>query len=251
MTQYREILRLKSLGFSERNIARSCGVSRNTVRKVCEQAASQNLSWPLGETITDRRLEELLFPKEKLVSNRRLPDFNTIRKELLRNGVTKKLLWIEYCETCRQNQDQPLMYSQFCYHIQQEEQKRRATMHIPRKPGEQIEVDWAGKPACIIDPDTGELTECWLFVGVLSYSQYTFVEAFLNEKTANWIKAHVHMYTYFGGVTPILVSDNCATAINRKQSDWYTLVATCQGLLIKIIFFFVRFSPKFPQHYPF
>ena len=30
------------------------------------------------------------------------------------------------------------------------------------------------------------------------------------------------MYTYFGGVTPILVSDNCATAINRKQSDWYT-----------------------------
>lgn len=114
------------------------------------------------------------------------------------------------------------MYSQFCYHIQQEEQKRRVTMHIPRKPGEQIEVDWAGKPACIIDPDTGELTECWLFVGVLSYSQYTFVEAFLNEKTANWIKAHVHMYTYFGGVTPILVSDNCATAINRKQSDWYT-----------------------------
>ena len=34
MTKYREILRLKSLGFSERNIAHSCGVSRNTVAKV-------------------------------------------------------------------------------------------------------------------------------------------------------------------------------------------------------------------------
>ena len=31
MTKYREILRLQSLGFSERNIAQSCGVSRNTV----------------------------------------------------------------------------------------------------------------------------------------------------------------------------------------------------------------------------
>ena len=34
MTNYREILRLKSLGFSERNIARSCSVSRNTVKRV-------------------------------------------------------------------------------------------------------------------------------------------------------------------------------------------------------------------------
>ena len=139
------------------------------------------------------------------------------------------------------------MYSQFCYHIQEVEQKRRATMHIPRKPGEQIEVDWAGKPACIIDPDTGELTECWLFVGVLSYSQYTFVEAFLNEKTANWIKAHVHMYTYFGGVTPILVSDNCATAINRKQSDWYTPVATCQGLFNQNHLFFRPIFSEIPS----
>jgi|GEM_PF-3645477 len=34
MTKYREILRLKSLGFSERNIVDSCAVSRNTIAKV-------------------------------------------------------------------------------------------------------------------------------------------------------------------------------------------------------------------------
>ena len=70
------------------------------------------------------------------------------------------------------------MYSQFCYYIQKDEEKRRATMHIPRKPGEQIEVDWAGDPAHIIDPDTGEITEAWIFVGVLTYSQYAFVKAY-------------------------------------------------------------------------
>ena len=32
MTKCREILRLKHLGFSERNIARTAGVSRNTVK---------------------------------------------------------------------------------------------------------------------------------------------------------------------------------------------------------------------------
>lgn len=94
-------------------------------------------------------------------------------------------------------------------------------MHIPRKPGEQIEVDWAGDPAHIIDPDTGEITDAWIFVGVLTYSQYAFVKAYMNEKTDNWIKAHVQMFDFFGGVTPMLVSDNCTTAVNHKKSDWY------------------------------
>lgn len=66
-------------------------------------------------------------------------------------------------------------------------------MHIPRKPGEQIEVDWAGDPAQLIDPDTGEITEAWIFVGVLTYSQYTFVKAYLNQKTDNWIKVHIQI----------------------------------------------------------
>ena len=60
MTKYREILRLKSLGFSERNIAQSCGVSRNTVAKVLKKAAEINLSWPLDFDMTDSALEELI-----------------------------------------------------------------------------------------------------------------------------------------------------------------------------------------------
>ena len=48
-----------------------------------------------------------------------------------------------------------------------------------------------------------------------------FVEAFINEQQKAWITAHVHMYEFFGGVTPILVPDNAPTATNRKQSDKY------------------------------
>ena len=94
-------------------------------------------------------------------------------------------------------------------------------MHLPRKPGEQIEVDWAGDPAEITDLYTGEITYAWIFVGVMTYSQCAFVEAFINEKERAWIKTHVHMYEFFGGVTPILVPDNAPTATNRKQSDKY------------------------------
>lgn len=222
MTKYREIIRLTSLGFSQRNIMQSCGVAQKTVVKIQRRARELGISWPLEESMTDNSLEQLMFPKEQNnLSNKRLPDLIQIRKELLKNGVSKKLLWTEYLEECRLNNDEPLMYSQFCHYILQDEQKRRATMHISRKPGEQVEVDWAGDPTKIIDPDTGVATDAFLFVGVMTYSQYAYVEAFINEKQRAWITAHVHMYNYFGGVARILVPDNCKTAVVHTK-DWYT-----------------------------
>ena len=144
MTKYKEIIRLTGLGFSQHKIMASCGVAQKTVVKVQKRARELNLTWPLDESITDTELQKIMFSKESSVSpNKRMPDYAYIRKELLRNGVSKKLLWTEYMEDCRANGDEPLMYSQFCYHIQQDEQKRRATMHINRKLGEQVEVGYA------------------------------------------------------------------------------------------------------------
>ena len=214
MTKYREILRLSGLGLSQQDIADSCNVSKKTVNRVLKRAKELDISWPLDESDTDAVLAEKFFPSaNQVTSNKRMPDYDYIRKELLRNGVSKKLLWTEYMEDCRANGEEPLMYSQFCYHIQQDEQKHRATMHINRKPGEQVEVDWAGDPATVIDPDTGEIIKTYIFVGVMTYSQYAYVEAFLDMKQKSWINAHVHMYEYFGGVARILVPDNCKTAV--------------------------------------
>ena len=56
----------------------------------------------------------------------------------------------------------------------------------------------------------------------MTYSQYAYVEAFVNERERAWITAHVHMLEYFGGVPKIIVPDNTSTAVNHSRSDWYT-----------------------------
>lgn len=223
MTKHREILRLSNLNISQENIATSCGVSKKTVSKVLKASKEQNLKWSLVKKLTEEALLSMLFPSTSQaikVSTKRMPDYEHIRKELLRNGVNKKLLWTEYLEACRLSRDVPLMYSRFCYYIQQDEIKRRASMHINRKPGEQIEVDWAGDTARIIDPDTGEIITAYVFVGVMTYSQYPYVEAFINQKQESWIAAHTNMYKYFGGVTKIIVPDNCKTAVIHNK-NWF------------------------------
>ena len=222
MTKYREILRLHSLGITQREIAGSCETSTKTITKTLRRAKELNIVWPLEDNETDEVLDKKFNPPPpSQVSERKIPNFDYIQRELKKNGVNKKLLWTEYVEECRLAEEMPLMYSQFCYYIQQDEQKRQATMHINRKPGEQIEVDWAGDPAYITDPDTGERTKVNVFVGVLSYSQYPYVEGFQNEKQRAWIAAHVHMFSYFGGAARILVPDNCKTAIVHNK-EWYT-----------------------------
>ena len=114
MTKYREILRLKSLGLSQQSIADSCNVSKKTVNRVLKRAKELNISWPLDKSDTDAVLAEMFFPSAKQVrSNKRMPDYDYVHKELLRNGVSKKLLWTEYMENCHANGEEPLMYSQF------------------------------------------------------------------------------------------------------------------------------------------
>ena len=113
MTKYREIIRLAGLNLSQTNIALSCNASKTTVNKVLKAAREQHLVWPLDPKLSDPVLGKLLFPevKAKSATSKRMPDFEHVRKELLRNGVNKKLLWTEYLEECRLSKEEPLMYS--------------------------------------------------------------------------------------------------------------------------------------------
>ena len=91
MTKYREILRLSSQGLNQQNIADSCGVSKKTIKRVLKRANELSKSWPLDANDTDAGLAAKFFPAtQQVVSTKRMPDFTHIRKEQLRNGVSKK-----------------------------------------------------------------------------------------------------------------------------------------------------------------
>ena len=149
-------------------------------------------------------------------------DYEYVHREMAKSGVTLSLLWTEYCEQCRAGGEIPLMYTQFCHHYREFVYKSKATMHIGRKPGEQMEVDWAGQTIGIIDTDTGELMPAYLFVGALSSSQYAYVEAFLSQNQECWIAAHINAFQYYGGVTRIIIPDNLKTGVDRVS--WFTPV---------------------------
>ena len=62
MTDYREIIRLHSLKFSNVAIANSLCCSRNTVSEMIKLAETHSLEWPIPETLTNRDIGHLFYP---------------------------------------------------------------------------------------------------------------------------------------------------------------------------------------------
>lgn len=213
MTNYREILRLSSLQYSQRTIESMAHCSRHTVRDVLQAAKKQGISWPLSDDVANADLEQLLFPnRHKASSQYAEPDYPYIHRELARSGVTLTLLWEEYCAKCQEAGQRPYMSTQFGERYRRWARITKATMRIQHKPGDAMQVDWAGDTIPLQDPVTGEQSAAYLFVAVLPCSYYTYAETCDDMKTENWLNCHVHAFDYFGGVARLLIPDNCKTA---------------------------------------
>ena len=237
MVNYRKILELHSERVSQRTISSSTGHSRNTVSDVIHRAKKLGID-SLIDTMTNSWLETFLFPEKQAIEKGYFPiDWEVVHKELQKKNVTLALLHHEYATEAREGGKVPYAYRTFCENYGKYAKKYKLTMPIRRKPGEIMEVDWAGSTLHIIDRSTGETLPAYIFIATLPYSQLSYVEAFLDMKSPNWLIAHIHAFEYFGGVPETLVPDNLKTGVTkalrgepllneayRELADYYRIV---------------------------
>ena len=200
MRKTTEILRLKyEAGLTNRQIARSCGVSRSTVSNYLERVEEAGIGWPLPEGLDEDQFQELLFPNasEGFRPSRVLPDMEQVHKELRRKHVTLRLLWEEY----RAEYPGGYGYTQFCEYYKRWKARLDVTLRQVHAAGEKTFLDWAGQTLEWHDPQTGQLCPGFLFVAILGASNYTYAEAFPDQQLCHWIEAHVHAFEFYGGVS--------------------------------------------------
>jgi transposase len=211
MRKIKEMLRLKALGLTNRQIAGSIKASHSTVGEYLRLAQAAGISWPVPEDIDEAQLKAKLFPQEKPPAKRAAPDCAYIHSELKRKSVTLKLLWQEYREA---NPD-GLGYTQFTVHYRRFRGTLSPTLRQSYKAGEKAFVDYAGQTVPITCPKTGHISEAQIFVAVLAASNYTYAEATATQELSCWIGSHVKAYNYFGGVPQVTVPDNLKTGVTK------------------------------------
>lgn len=226
MEQVKLILNLLEKGYSVKAIARHVGLARNTVRKYLAR-----LNIESATDIKTEKLSGIAFNNDvlHLRSERQaklFEYFTTAETELKRPGVTRQLLWQEYKEMHVEGYN----YSQYCYHFNEYLRHKEVVMHLDHTAGESTMIDFAGKKLSYVDPTSGEVIKCNVFVSVLPYSGLIYCRAVRTQNTFDFIDCLNGMLKYYGGVTQTVLCDNLKTAVSRPSRYEPVFTEACYQL---------------------
>ena len=213
MRKTTEVLRLRAAGTSGREIARAVGVARSTVAEYLRRADAAGLSWPLPDDLDEQGLDALLFPETERTTERPVPDWAAVRRELKsrKHHMTLRLLWLEW----KAEHPDGWGYSQYCEHYRRWLATKDVVMRLSYAAGERMFVDFSGDKAIWCDPDTGDIHEADVFVAILGYSGLLYVEATRGQDLGSWVGAHVAAWESFDGVSEVTVPDNLRSAVTK------------------------------------
>jgi transposase len=212
----KQIFSLHRDGLSNRKIASVLGISRNTI--------NQYISWL---NASDYEVEEILnlhvgklkeiFPSRTTIKNDR---FNALMRYFEQGKAARNhpgFTFPHHYEEYRLLVDEPYSYTQFMEHYHRKYPRTAGSMKLEHLPGHEVFIDFAGKKIEVIDRDTGEIRMAEVFVAILPFSLYTYVEACWSQKREDLIHCMNNMMWFFGCVPKAVVSDNVKSAVNRSS----------------------------------
>ncbi|RVO28812.1 IS21 family transposase, partial [Sinorhizobium meliloti] len=214
MRRVREILRYRfEQGLGHKSIAVRVGAAPSTVRETLRRAAIAELSWPLGDDVSDAVLEAALYKAAGTKTGHRRspePDWAQVHRELKRKHMTLQILWDEYISRYPEG----YRYSRFCDLYRGWAMKLPVTMRQDHAAGDKLFVDYAGDTVTVVvDRLSGKTRQAHLFVAVLGASSLSYAQARWSETLPDWIECHILALEYFGGAPALLVPDNAKVAI--------------------------------------
>ena len=242
MKKIKDVLRLRVKGgLSFYKIALASGVPKSTVADYCKRFDNANVPIDGALTLKDDELYKLLFGSaicQPAISNsavpavpiatisnntvshldetkkpsRPMPNFEYMRRELGKKGVTFELLWEEY----KQSSPDGYAITQFKYYYHSYVGKLNPSMRQTYAPGECMFVDYSGLTFPISDMLTGNISKAQIFIAVLGASGYTFVHASPSQKKEHFILSHTLAFSFFEGVPVFVVPDNLKSAITSN-----------------------------------
>jgi transposase len=217
MSKVRQIIKLYTQQMGKKKIGERLGMSRHTVKLYIDHFHSLKTTKEELFKLTDFELHKLFHPPKSILLNDRQKQlydfFPVMEKQLRRRGMTVARQFVEYKALHHEGYKETSFY----YHYSQWCKKVNPAMHIEHKIGDKMYVDYAGGTLAYVDTDTGEIKNAQVFVAILGWSQYAYVEAMLSQTAEDFIAACENALLYFKGVPLAIVPDNLKSAVLKAS----------------------------------
>lgn len=212
-----EVIRQWQAGRKIREIARSTGIARNTVRKYVLAAQSCGLSreGPPPDEAQVIALVQLgragprdaAVPTDKVLEPLADQIHRWIKDDHLKLTRIQELLAQRHCV---------VPYRSLGRYVSRKGwfgKSTRATVRMEdTEPGQVAEVDF-GRLGLVRDPETGRRRLAWGMVIVMGYSRHSFVWPLYSQRLADVIEGLEATWAFFGGLPRYLVLDNFPAAV--------------------------------------
>lgn len=212
----KQIIRLHLDGFSNRKLADTLSISRNTINHYINQFRASELKMEDILSLDEASIHEL-FPSKTTINNARydrlMKYFQNANLASFHPGFTLKNHYPEY----EKHDPEPYSYTQFVTHYRNKYKREKGSMKLNHLAGDKMFIDFAGKPLYIQNKETGEKEAVQVFVAILPCSQYTFVKACRTQKREDLLDCIASALVFFGGVPKAIVSDNLKSAVTRAS----------------------------------
>lgn len=214
MKKVKDVLRLRIKGeLSFPKIALATGVPKSTVSDYCRKFEGCGKDIESVLALSDESLYKLLFPDKPSTTSdklsRPLPDYEYIRREFAKKGVTLELLWEEY----KRIHPNGYALTQFKLYYRHYVQTLNPSMRQTYAPGETMFVDYSGATLNVHNTYDGTISKAQIFVAVLGASGMTFVHATASQKQEDFILSHLKAFSFYGGVSHFITPDNLKSAV--------------------------------------
>lgn len=156
-------------------------------------------------------------PAEKISSKTKKPskldDFREIIKEKLEYDAS--IVSIYHFILKKGYKGKYTILREYCRTLKNQGQKK-ATIRFETNPGLQAQVDWKERMKLI--SKQGEIFEIDIFLIVLGYSRFKYIELTINKNQNTLLNAMVNSFKYFDGVPKEILFDNMKTVIDQSKT---------------------------------
>jgi transposase len=218
MLQSKRILQLLAKGKSKRGISQELNISLNTVKKYEKRFKKTGKSY---QELLNCDTEQYLL----MVYPNRNTDTPTVRlqelqellpeyaKALRTSHKTRQMIWLEYHQT----HPGGYSYSHFCEHLSVYLLKEKVVMHLEHKPGDVLQIDFAGEKLSYTDTVSGKTIVCPVLVCTMPFSSFCYIEALPNMTQLELIGGLNRCLEYLGGVPANICSDNLKQVVTKSD----------------------------------